>query len=356
MVIRWYVLIPITLIFFNYVFGVAVEVLGQGQLYLRVSVIIICIVNMFFIGSRARSIDFLYFYIFCIYMLLVYGVNQSVIVINFIYMGFILFYLSLMRVSHEELFYNSLIASVVVIIIYISYFFVSGLDIGVVTISGRTRYYFGFTNPNKIGIVAYSLVGLSLLQYKRMNIAILLSVILVSIFCALLSGSRTALLSILLLITLSASHRWMIFKNLTIVVPLILLIISLYIAEYHDNEVLNKILSNRPVDFNAFLSELKTFSYFYGSSAAGFRVDNSYILAYFSVGFLGYLYVSWLVMRSIVLIKDRIKIALILTTLIYGMMEGLLVRPEFPLVICFYYILFRPLNCSENLLSKGYIR
>ena len=80
--------------------------------------------------------------------------------------------------------------------------------------------------------------------------------------------------------------------------------LSFFVASFHNNDVVNEVLSLRPIDFFSFLSSLDGVNYLIGANSDGFRVDNSYILAFFSVGPLGFILISYF---EIVLVFINLK-------------------------------------------------
>lgn len=336
---KWQVFIPIFLLFFSYVFGVAVELLGEFQLFVRVFALAFCIACSFLvkINFSMQSCALLVF--FLIYAFVLYLVNGGAIVLNFIYLSVILFYFYSLNVEREEVLYYSLIASYLVIFLYLIYLGAHGGSFEPVTIGGRTRYYFGFTNPNKVGIVAYSLIVLSVLFFFRRNNFLICIVCVPLVAIAFYSGSRTSLYALALLAGLASFPLLVRFRKLIFLVPVIFLVGSFYISYLNDNEFANLILSGRPIDFHEFLSGLDIYSFLVGANSDGYRVDNSYILAYFAIGPLGVLLFLYLLFRSGCGGVSGLELSFIVSIMAYGLMEGVLVRVEFPVVIYFYYLI-----------------
>lgn len=318
----------------------AVELLGGVQLFIRLSVLVFCIVCGFLVGLRfsLQSVTLLAF--FLIYMFLVYLLNGGSLALNFIYLAVMLFYFYSLGVGRRELLVSSCVASFLVIFLYLIYWIASGANLDPVAIDGRVRYYFGFTNPNKVGIVAYSLVVLSALCFLGRSsfwfFAICVPVFVVAIY----SDSRTSLYALTMFAGLACLPFLVYFKKLLFVVPGILLAGSFYIASLSDSGFANELLSNRPIDFHEFLSGLSFYDFVIGANSDGYRVDNSYILAYFAVGPLGFLLFLCSFVRFGSVSLGTLELAFLVSMMAYGLMEGVLVRVEFPAVIYFYYLIF----------------
>lgn len=331
--------VPVFLLFFSYVFGVAVELLGEFQLFVRVFVLAFCIVCVFFIRINFSMQSCALLVFFLIYASVLYLVNGGAIVLNFIYLGVILFYFYSLNVGREEVLYYSLVASALVIFLYLIYLGVGGVSLEPVTIGERTRYYFGFTNPNKVGVVAYSLIVLSVLYFFRKNNFLIFIICMPLVAIAVYSDSRTSLYALALFVGLASLPFLVRFRKLMFLVPVIFLVGSFYVAYLSGNEFANLILSNRPIDFHEFISGLDVYGFLVGANSDGYRVDNSYILAYFAIGPLGVLLFLYLLFRSGYGFFSGLEFSFMVSIMAYGLMEGVLVRVEFPIVIYFYYLI-----------------
>lgn len=331
--------VPVFMLFFSYVFGVAVELLGEVQLFVRVFALAFCIACSFIIRINFSLQSCILLVFFLIYTSALYLVNGGAIVLNFIYLGVILFYFYSLNIGREEILYYSLVASFLVIFLYLIYLSVGEVSLEPVTIGERTRYYFGFTNPNKIGIVAYSLIVLSVLHFFKKNNFLICIICVPVVAIAVYSDSRTSLYALVLFAGLAGFPFLVRLRRLIFLVPVIFLVGSFYVACLSGNEFANLILSNRPIDFDEFVSDLDVYNFLVGANSDGHRVDNSYILAYFAVGPLGVLLFLYLLFRSSHGFFSRLEFSFMVSIMAYGLMEGILVRVEFPVVIYFYYLI-----------------
>lgn len=352
---KWHLFVPVFLLFFSYVFGVAVDLLGGYQLFVRVSVLVFCIICSLCLRLKF-SLQSSTLFLFClIYAFVIYLVSSGPIVLNFIYLVIILFYFYALGVRREELLFYSLVASFLVIVLYFVYLVFGGVSLDPVTIGERTRYYFGFTNPNKVGIVAYSIVVLSSLYLYRKNRTALFFVCAFFIPIAVYSGSRTAMYALMVFFIGVGFSFFVSFKKILFLVPVVFLLGSFYIANLSGSEFANSLLSNRPIDYHAFVSDLGIYDFMIGANSEGYRVDNSFILAYFAVGPLGMLMFIYLIFRSRREELSAFELSFMLSIMAYGLMEGVLVRVEFPVVIYFYYLIVGRggLNSGNNSAKLG---
>lgn len=347
--IRWRVFIPIFMLFFSYIFGVAVEVLGAYQLYIRALVVLFCIAFGLFLNVRISVPGVVLFTLFLIYLSSLYFLRGGPIVLNFIYLAVILFYLDALKISREELLHCSLFASFAVIFLYIIYLCFFGVELGPVIIGNRARYYFGFTNPNKVGVVCYSLIVLSILFFYRRNFLVVLVLCVPFLILSIYSDSRTSIYSVVFFLGLAVFPFLLRFRRLVFLVPIALMVCSFYLATINSSDLANSLLSNRPIDFYEFIRGLFYYNYIFGASSDGYRVDNSYILAYFAVGPLGVLVFLFFLYRYSREVSNKLEFSFVISLMAYGLMEGVLVRVEFPVVIYFYYIL---LNGGESVFCR----
>ncbi|MEK8079578.1 hypothetical protein [Pseudomonas sp. XK-1] len=336
---KWHVFIPIFLLFFSYVFGVAVELLGGAQLFVRAFVLVFCVASSLFMAISFNLRSCIFFIFFLIYASVLYSINGGVIVLNFVYLAVVLFYFYSLRVGRDDFLYYSLVSGFLVVFLYLVYLFVNGVSLEPVVLGGRARYYFGFTNPNKVGIVAYSFIVLSALYLFGRNNFLLFLICIPFVVVAVYSDSRTALYALVLFAGLACFPSLTRFRRLMFLIPIIFFIGSFYIATLNESDFLNLALSNRPIDFHDFISSLGAYDFIVGSSSDGYRVDNSYILAYFAIGPIGVLLFLCLLFRASCGVFSSLEFSFMVSIMAYGLMEGVLVRVEFPVVIYFYYLI-----------------
>lgn len=341
---QWRVFVPVFLLFFSYVFGVATQLLGEAQLFIRLLVVLFILVSMCLSKIKISVSVLIIYLLILIYLSLFYLVSNNVITLNFIYLTIILYFLYALKISHSELLFNSMLASLVIVLLYLIYFFIGYIDLGETAIGGRVRYSFGFSNPNKVGIVTYSLIILiSLYSFKKNNSFIFTLLLNAPFFFIMIySDSRTALYSIIIFFILILMPFLAFLRRFLFLLPIILLILSLSIAYFYDNDMVNNLLSFRPRDFYSFLDNVSSVNYLIGANSNGFRVDNSYILAVFSVGFLGFVLISYFLYRIGVRRVDMYDVSFFVSVLTYGVFEGVLVRVEFPIILYFYYLIITP--------------
>lgn len=341
--VKLHVFIPVFLLFFSYTFGVASNALGDKPLLFRVAILLVCASLLLLVKVKINLVKLAGLLCLLIFFISYFINSNAVLLLNFIYLSVILYYFYVTDVDKDDLLASAFYASYAVILLYILYSLTVGIDLSPVVIGDRTRYYFGFVNPNKVGIVAFSLIILTITFLIKRNPFLGFALCMPFLAAIILSGSRTALYSLcvfLLISCVSQYHFRFILKKFIVVTPLLFLACSLLLNYYHNDNYLNNILSNRPLDIHNFLSTLNSNNYVFGANSDGFRVDNSYLLSYFSVGPLGWIFFIFFLAKAVRQDLSRVDVAFIYSMFAYGFMEGVLVRVEFPIILYFYYLIF----------------
>lgn len=328
----------------SYIFGVALDVLGKNHIYVRTIVICYLLCVIFFSLMINPKISRIQIYLFIIILSLVFlwFTHNSPIVINFIFLMMFIFLTQTKKLTKVEFISSGLVAMTFVLLIYLFYLMLSGLSLEPVIIGERERYSFGFTNPNKMGVICYSLVTMASIYSLKLNKSLYKLTLLVfpCLVIMFYTDSRTAMLATIIFLLMSMSNFWIKFRKVLWLLPIILLIASLYLAVFDISDSLNKFLSYRPNDFNYFVSQTSAYDFLIGTSSEEYRLDNSYLLMYFNMGPVLFLLLVYSVKRFSNLNKCRYDFAFIVSVLVYGFFEGILVRMEFIIILYFYFVLF----------------
>jgi hypothetical protein len=336
-----FVFVPVFFLLVSFVFGVASELIGGLSIFLRAGVVIFCLFFGIVVSNRIQISVILMSLMMLIYFCIILFFNLNLTTLNFIFLVIIMFYLHVIRTNQNEIITNLFWASIVVLFLYSLCYLLGYTSDNFTEIGGRVRYSFGFTNANKVGAIAYSTFVITYLYcIPKRSFILFFIVASACVYCAIMSDSRTAILSILIFFILCQLKFIKKLQKMIVLLPLLCLLLSFYIANQSDNAVLNLVLSNRPVDFNDFLRSTTYMNYFVGAPIGDFRVDNSYLVGFFSVGLIGMVVFLFLFLNSLNSAKSIMDLALIVSLLLYGLFESLIVRVEFPIVILFYYLIF----------------
>jgi len=335
---------PFFVLLFGYTFGVAVDVLVDYKFYFRIFVMAYFILFALYVHNL--KIPFKYFLgevVILGYLGLIYSLNNNMVVANFIFIVMALHFFYVSGISRSEFLANMLLVYLSVFFIFICYVIFSSVDLTPVVIGDRERYYFGVSNPNKTGFFIFSLLILLVMNYLNFKKAFWLvaASALPLIYFLVLTGSKTAIFSFVLFSVMLLIRKYLVRRLLLSILPAIFLIVSFAIAMSYENVLVGLVLSNRPEDYYLFLSSLNYKDYFIGGSMDGYRVDNSFLQFYFGVGLLPYFFFILFFVKA----SSRLQMTdavFVVTFLVYGIFEGVLVRPEFLIVLFFYYLILVP--------------
>lgn len=208
----------------------------------------------------------------------------------------------------------------------------------------RVRSDFGYSHPN-VAMIYYWGLFLSILLYCYLSkyrnfIWILLGgFLIVSTYFYLETDSRSFLLAVIVfaLVLLYYNLRRRSVKDYRIgysryilyTLPLVFTLLSLYFAVFADEyPKINILFSTRPALYNELLQSLSPLQYLFGTTAFDrIIIDSTYLHLLFEAGVLLFVYFIWLyyfAMKNIVKQQNFIVIAIMVSFLVYGLMESLL--------------------------------
>ena len=284
--------------------------------------------------------SYVLYFLTIILLALVYAVNGSPIVINLIVVTFFTIYLKSRNVSQESLLLSLYFAYLAALTLFLTYVLLSGNLFASVTIGDRERYYFGFVNPNKLGITCYTLIVMTvMLQWHHLLEKKTVILMLCSLFTlVILSDSRTAILCSVIFVYLVYSKLLRRSIAVGALLPVLFLVLSISLSHAYGGK-LDAFVSNRLSQYYYLISQMTVEDYIFGRSIQGIAVDNSYLQLYFGLGLILYLMLSVYVFLKYLCINIYINQVFVFSTLIYGLFEGVLVRPELLIAVIFYYVL-----------------
>lgn len=208
----------------------------------------------------------------------------------------------------------------------------------------RIRSDFGYGHPN-IAMIYYWGLFVSILLYCYLSryrnfMWILLTLLLfVSTYFYLETDSRSFLFAVLvfILVLVYYNMRKRMVKNYHIgyskfilyALPVVFTLLSLYFGIFaEDYPKINILFSTRPALYNELLQSLSPAQYLLGTTAFDrIIIDSTYMHLLFEAGVLLFVYFIWLyffAIRNIVRQQNFILIAVMVSFLVYGLMESLL--------------------------------
>ena len=208
----------------------------------------------------------------------------------------------------------------------------------------RVRYDFGFGHPNIAAIYYWGLFT-SLLLYCYLSryrnfVWILLSVLLLfSIYLYAETVSRSFILTIItfcvvlsyysLRTKFKPNYRIGYSRYILYILPLLFTALTIYLAQnVEEYPALNMLVSTRLTLYKQLLDSLVPIQYLLGTTAFDYIIiDSSYMHLLFEAGiflFIYFIYLYFFAIRNIVKQQNIIIIAVVVSFLVYGLMESLL--------------------------------
>lgn len=300
------------------------------------------LIMVVFINGKIKKYDFLFFLL----LFIIFLVNLNDLALNLVYI--FVFFMALRNISIEHIIGKSFFIFLFLSAVHIFLYFFGFLNESITNYDNRVRYSFGFENVNKLSVFYYTLFAFSFLYFKKTTlIGKILSVFvgLLSFYFIILSDSRTALFCMMLNLVLLLLIKFDLFRFiLEKINPFLLsffVVFSLYLSSDY-GMYFNSILSYRPEYFNNYIDFifLDYFGFFFGVGIYdAYPIDNSYLLFLGSVGFI-FSFIFMLFM-FICTLKNKIVFdffPIVFSTLLYGVFESVLIRPEFFLSILVLYV------------------
>lgn len=212
---------------------------------------------------------------------------------------------------------------------------------------GRSRYTFGFTNVNAASVFAYSFAVTYLLSRKNPKWKYVPGVLITFSVVYLATDSRTAFWCLIfLMIAWAAIHHLPINHSRFLVgIFVIAMFITpcLWRLPFVCQGPIDDLLSDRPTLFVRYISQHTMLNFLFGGSRVA-AIDNSYLILLYNCGIFLYAVCGIIVliaMDQLILKKCAIEAGFCLSMLLYGQLEGVLLRPEILCVPIFWYYMFK---------------
>ena len=212
---------------------------------------------------------------------------------------------------------------------------------------GRGRFTFGFSNVNAASSFAFSMATTYLLSKKESRHKFVIGVLITFSVVYLVTDSRTAFwcLIFLVLFWLAAEYLPKKISKLLVCLFVILMFLSPCIWELPvvNQGPIDDLMSDRPTFFIGYMAEHTLANLLFGGSTVT-EVDNFYLLLLYNAGIFVYAACGIVVLFAFIRLLKRgrtFEVGFCLTMLLYGQLEGILLRPEILCVPIFWYYIFR---------------
>jgi len=239
---------------------------------------------------------------------------------------------------------NFIITGIFLIVMFVVYG--EGVNMGAYNfvIDRKTRMSFGFNHPNVAALHYFCFLanGFLLVYYSKFKKHLTLYLLLIIplwLYIYQMTASRSFILTILTLYSTYIYYLFGLFINkknilriigyITILLPFIFSSITVLLSlEKQKLILLDRLLSNRLTFYNWFLHTLEPLDFFFGSNTfKDFVIDSSYLHLLFEGGiffFLGFCVFYVLSTVNMFNKKEWIPILVILSFMVYGLMESML--------------------------------
>ncbi len=240
----------------------------------------------------------------------------------------------LRSVSREDLLgYATTVSTILLMVVLVS------LTFGIVnnslySVGDRHRITMGFANVNGTSVFAFSVILVFFLAVKKVQGTFFWVGIASVMVVYILTNSRTMLLAAVALFA-----AWLLLKKLpnrTARMVVLIAVIVMFVfpliwgLPFMNNSILNQFLSLRPQYYYEYIHENPMAFLLFGGSKV-VEIDNTYLLLLYNCGFVGYAGIAAITMVALdgMVRGDRYQeVCVCFALLVYGQLEGTLVRPE----------------------------
>lgn len=340
-------ILMMTLMFSGYVLTTGLEIIAsEGAKAVIRAVVFLLSIIIIFIGQSLRWNIVISSYLALSLLIL----NQNLIALNLLFLLFMV--ASLNRLPERQVAIVFLIASIVTVMLHIMLVSLGMVSTVSTDVGERTRSALGFANANQFALVYLTLICSNFfvhLQFRtRGSLLMLGGALILSLHMMQIADSRTSIFSVLLLITLvcfsiiSSKNRMAtkIFVCSMASIPMWACIITFYLISNTD-PLLDIALSFRPSLFAEFMSTVSWQNLILGWNPVNDgNVDNAYLMLLSAVGLPVFILIILLLMIRLAGINPYL-LPIAAVVLIASIFESFLVRPEIPLSVLFFSLIFR---------------
>jgi hypothetical protein len=222
--------------------------------------------------------------VLCIVFSLLLILNNNTFSVNMLYI-FILT-ISLCHLDGRRLSAVFFVASFLAVAIHFAALASGAVSIATTEIGERIRYTLGFTNANQLALVYLTFVfsaAFVRVQYQtKVSLLIVCFSLIISLPVIYISGSRTSMLSIIMLFVMIYFSRNKLTRRLSVLIavatPVGASLLTFFLVSAR-SESLNDLLSNRPVFFSEFLGSRSHLDFLLGwGSSVEVTIDNGFLL------------------------------------------------------------------------------
>ena len=202
-------------------------------------------------------------------------------------------------------------------------------------VGDRARHMLGFVNANSASMFLFTLLAAYLLHRgEKAKIWDLAAVMAVQVLLYLFTDSRTPLLGLILMLglywALPRLPEKIVGHGCTLGIGLLFLSSFLWTIPAMNSELMNKLLSLRPMLFNEYFRSQSVLTFLLGGTRVP-ELDNGYMLLLFNTGIIVYTVIFFLVKTAAKQMRQQgqyMQLSYVITMLAISVLEGSAVRPE----------------------------
>ena len=232
---------------------------------------------------------------------------------------------------------------------------ISGIvDFRVTSSLGRIRNTLGFINVNSAAAFFYSVIILWLLEKEKVNWkSIAISIVATGLLYRF-TDTRTALVALIVFLTgMVIFSKWngKLLKIIVCTLESILFVVSQFTPFFYSSfSFLDLTFSYRLSIFARYINANSLKTLLIGGTNVS-DIDNFYLCLLFNGGLIFYIFVVIITIYSTKLYLDNAdgkKVAFILSTLVFGVMEASAMRCEIMSMLMFWYLILKPLKIAKK--------
>lgn len=311
---------------------------------MRIIAMILLIFSILLNKKMKISLPFL----IIVFYMIIGIILKSELIYNLLFLMLILFSIS-MNCEYDKINKHLFFISLFSVFIYLVLYKLGYIENYITSYGGRIRNSLGFDNVNSLSLLIASPIFLILSMNNNKVITNIICLVIVSAITKY-TDSRTLLFATILFVTINLLLKIKFFKKIEVflnekkyflsILTIIFFgspIIMFLINKIYPN--LDVILSYRITKMLSFVNSQSFFNYLIGFTKLN-EIDNSYLLLFFTVGAIGYMFISKMFYKYLTNKNNLMYLPFTLSVLFYGLMEGILLRPESMITIYFWIIVF----------------
>lgn len=263
----------------------------------------------------------------------------------------------LRSVSFEDLLGHATTASTILLMVVLVSLTLGVVDNSLYSVGDRHRITMGFANVNGTSVFAFSIMLIFFLSVKKVQGTFSWVYIASVLVVYILTNSRTMLMAAVALFV-----AWLLLERLPkrtarmvvfAVAAVMFVFPFIWGLPFLSNSALNRLLSIRPHYYYEYIKNNPLPFFLFGGSKA-VEIDNTYLLLLYNCGIMGYAAIAAITVVALdsMVRGDRYReVCFCIAMLVYGQLEGTLVRPEILCVPVFWICIIKGFTKNDLIIT-----